>query len=271
MKSLGLITLFIAVPRVLLHILINEAVKTLVHKNEYMDINVAKDTIIQVMDMLTPILIIISTILSFFVYYLVCKVQKEDMFDICNFSKISVTKTIALVIVGITMNLVLGLVASFVFRIGIFGKAQMEYSIILKERMNGDFLVDLITAGINAPFIEEMLFRGLIFKELKKNMSVVCAVIIQAILFSIYHRELIQSMGAFFAGVLLCLVYIWFKSIWAPVIIHMTHNLFVIIVSNIAGDRVMSSYIPYISSIILILTIVYIYKNRIVEDNIPMC
>ena len=89
-----------------------------------------------------------------------------------------------------------------------------QYSDSMNALMNNQNIVLLVIAiGIIAPLIEEIIFRGLIFNLLKKNMPVWAALIIQAFLFGLAHLNFIQGSYAFVLGIIMGLALMWSKSI----------------------------------------------------------
>ncbi len=75
---------------------------------------------------------------------------------------------------------------------------------------------------------EELIFRGVILGGLKKHGEVF-AILISALLFSIYHMSPEKTVYQFLAGVLFGLIAIKSKSLIPSVIIHFLNNFFVVI------------------------------------------
>lgn len=115
-----------------------------------------------------------------------------------------------------------------------------------------------------APVSEELLFRQVIYKRLRQISPIWPAVIISAVLFGLYHGNLVQGIYAFIMGILLALVYEWTGSLFAPIVFHMVANH----LSDIAyefeevGKVVYSSYGAALSGILLIVTIIITIKNK---------
>ena len=82
------------------------------------------------------------------------------------------------------------------------------------------------------PMLEELLFRGLVFRVLKKWISFPVAMVISAVLFALYHGNLVQFVYAFFCGLLLAFIYEKYGSLLAPILSHMTMNLVAIILTE---------------------------------------
>lgn len=115
-----------------------------------------------------------------------------------------------------------------------------------------------------APISEELLFRQVIFKRLRNITPLWVAVTVSALLFGIYHGNLVQGIYAFIMGILLALVYEWTGSFVAPVIFHMVANH----VSDItyefeAVNRVVySPYGAFVSAAVFVAVVIILIKNK---------
>ncbi len=83
----------------------------------------------------------------------------------------------------------------------------------------------LAYACIIAPVSEELIFRGVIFGHAKKTFSVVSAVCLQAVLFGIFHMNMIQGIYAAFLGLFLGYLCEAGGTIAVPMLFHSFFNL----------------------------------------------
>ena len=90
--------------------------------------------------------------------------------------------------------------------------------------LSGNALIAVLTVVIIAPIGEELIFRGIIFRLLEKNLPVVAAIIIQAVLFGIYHMNIMQ--GLYVLPLALALGYTAYrtKSVYPCILMHMVNN-----------------------------------------------
>jgi len=100
-----------------------------------------------------------------------------------------------------------------------------------------------INAVIVAPFVEEIVFRGVVFQELQEiGLSFNKSNIITALLFLIVHiigwgfmgkatlnYLLFSGITVFVFGIILGFIKQQSKSLWASIICHMVNNLFSLI------------------------------------------
>lgn len=85
----------------------------------------------------------------------------------------------------------------------------------------------IISYGILAPLGEELVFRGVVYGQLRKVLKVPFAVVLSGLAFGLFHGNLVQAVYATVIGCLLALVYEWYGTIAAPMLFHSVANLFV--------------------------------------------
>lgn len=95
---------------------------------------------------------------------------------------------------------------------------------------NYQFVLAFITLVILAPIAEETLFRGYLLGKLIKTVPVWLAVLITSLLFGFIHVGLSDhpawnlGIDTFALSIVLCLLRLQTKSIWASVLVHMMKN-----------------------------------------------
>lgn len=91
--------------------------------------------------------------------------------------------------------------------------------------MSGNPLFLAAATILAAPIVEEVIFRGLIYTRLCRGMPRVIAALLSAIFFGLVHGTLLHMLYTIPMGLLLCLFYEKYRSLWAPIILHMGFNL----------------------------------------------
>jgi len=76
-----------------------------------------------------------------------------------------------------------------------------------------------------APIVEEVIFRGLVYTRLCRGMNRMIAALLSAVIFGLVHGTLLHLFYTVPMGLLLCLFYEKYRSLWAPIILHMGFNL----------------------------------------------
>jgi membrane protease YdiL (CAAX protease family) len=74
------------------------------------------------------------------------------------------------------------------------------------------------------PVLEEIIFRGAVHKYTSRLMSRHAAVFLQALIFGFIHLNIIQGVYAFFLGVIIGYIYLWFDSIYVAIAVHVAFN-----------------------------------------------
>ncbi len=94
------------------------------------------------------------------------------------------------------------------------------------------FWQQLLISGLLIPIIEEFLFRGIVFRVLRKWCSFIWAMIISALLFGVYHGNLVQFVYATICGMLLAYLYEKSHTVWLSAWSHMMMNLCAILLTH---------------------------------------
>ncbi len=76
-----------------------------------------------------------------------------------------------------------------------------------------------------APLSEEILFRGLIYSRMKQGMPALLAALLSALIFGVMHGTLLHLVYTVPMGLILCLFYEKYGSLWAAIALHMGFNL----------------------------------------------
>lgn len=94
------------------------------------------------------------------------------------------------------------------------------------ERLDGGrLLVEILTAVIAAPFIEELLFRGIVFRSLRKIAPVGISILLSSVLFGIYHMNAVQAVYASCMGAVAAILYEKRQNLLFPILVHIANNL----------------------------------------------
>ncbi|MDF2537876.1 MAG: hypothetical protein K0S76_897 [Herbinix sp.] len=99
-----------------------------------------------------------------------------------------------------------------------------DYADVVEQLMSGNIVTVVVYTIFMAPIVEELIFRGVILHKANKVIPFLGANILQAILFGIYHMNIVQGIYATIAGFLFGLMYYKFRNIYAPIMLHMIIN-----------------------------------------------
>lgn len=94
----------------------------------------------------------------------------------------------------------------------------------------GDLLANLFVIAFLASLGEEMIFRGLLLPIFARwTGSKHLGVWISAVLFSAMHLQFYGFLPRLVLGALLGYLFLWSRSIWAPIVAHFTNNAWALI------------------------------------------
>lgn len=96
----------------------------------------------------------------------------------------------------------------------------------------GRIFWEILGTGLLAPLVEELIFRGLIFRRLKDWVAAPQAIVVSALIFGFYHGNTLQIIYASVIGLLFAWLYEKYKNLIAPILAHMAANLFSVIASE---------------------------------------
>jgi membrane protease YdiL (CAAX protease family) len=159
------------------------------------------------------------------------------------------------------------------------------------QRIHFNFIsiVNAILLFMLVAFIEEVLIRGYVLRNLMASFNNYIALIVSAILFTAMHANnpninYLSLIDLFLAGIVLGASYIYTKNLWFPIALHFSWNLFQALVGfNVSGLESYSiieftisknsilnggdfgfegSVLAIISEIIIILGICYFYEKK---------
>lgn len=141
---------------------------------------------------------------------------KEDL-TIKNVVNIKVFPALAAMGIGlqIAVSYFLSIVMSMIPQ-----KVANEYDALMTTLTDGSIWFSLLATVVLAPLAEEFIFRGVVMRKAKTVMAFWIANCLQAVLFGIYHLNLLQGIYAFALGLVLGYTAEHFNSIWAAVLLH---------------------------------------------------
>jgi len=113
-----------------------------------------------------------------------------------------------------------------------------SYEEVAEKLTQGSFMMQVISVGIAAPIVEEMVFRGVLMGRMRW-LPAWASVIIQAVSFGLMHLNPFQSLYALVVGVLLGLIYVKFRSIIMVIAGHIAFNLTSVLLSELMPEEFM--------------------------------
>lgn len=145
----------------------------------------------------------------------------------------------------------------------------------------GWYVLNLFVLAFLPAVCEELIFRGIIFNGLRKNMKDIYAILLSATLFALMHASLEQFVYPFILGLVFGWLVLRTKTIVSSMIVHFLNNAIVITISFIyqmTGFDFMpkTTWLFWVLAVVLalitfgvlfLLEMFYFNKKKKVEDN----
>lgn len=205
--------------------------------------------------------LLLAAVLTFWVAWLIHMIFRKRFLERLSFHKTSFTFISLSLIAGIGLQLPIGYLMNLVESTGMAPDFFKDYAELMEPLMtNQNLVLQILTVGIVVPVLEECIFRGMVFNQLRKNVPVALALIIQALLFGIAHMNVIQGSYAFLTGILMGLLLLWSDSLILPICMHMGMNTMGVLFSSFGEGLSDTVYyvLTAISSILIVICMVLI-------------
>lgn len=139
-------------------------------------------------------------------------------------TELRISRFVYLVLSGISLQY---LVAAILTCITMWApKLMSSYNDMINTSFSKDNGIwTILTTSLIAPLGEELLFRGLILYHTRQMTGPVMAVIINGILFGLYHMNLVQLCYALPIGILLASIAALSHAVYPSIILHMAINI----------------------------------------------
>lgn len=134
----------------------------------------------------------------------------------------------------------------------------------------GGMFLQILTAGIVACIVEELSLRGVTYFRMKQYWGKSRAIFWSALVFGIYHLNVVQGVYAFILGLYFAWLNERYDSLRASITAHMSANLFVILLSTSqAVGHALESRVGY-CLITCISLLIFFYGYRFIKQTNPL-
>lgn len=124
------------------------------------------------------------------------------------------------------------LAVNYLFVLIGFTGSSAAYEQVAEKQFVLPLWAGIILYGIVSPVAEEIVFRGIVYNRLRRQYSLWIAIIGSAIIFGVYHGNIVQAVYGFVLGVMIALAYEKYGSFSVPVVLHSAANIFVYVVTT---------------------------------------
>ncbi|OXX83141.1 hypothetical protein AVM15_12995 [Paraclostridium benzoelyticum] len=147
--------------------------------------------------------------------------EGKNIAYIYKLKRIKLKDILYIILMGIALSIVLSILIDFLTQL--FPSYEEVSNRITSQTSS---ILNIMCIVVLVPIYEEIIFRGIIFNHLKENYKIGIAIVVQALVFGIEHGNIVQSIYTFILGIVLALMYMYFNSIYANIMLHMIFNLF---------------------------------------------
>ena len=186
------------------------------------------------------IITLISAIIFIPIFYLVFKKYKKE-------NNYNLKYTLLPIVLGITISLI--------YNITLFNLNNLINFTDIFEISNIPIIIEIICAGMIGPVIEELVFRGIVYNKLKEFNKPMKSIILASIIFAIFHTNAINMLYAFGVSFMFIYLYEKYKTLKAPILMHMSLNITIILMIRLIVHNYMffNLYLLIVSIIILLI------------------
>lgn len=266
LKSLGIIVLIIAIYKIALEFV--EFVAAPIYRNigwlkEGEEMRVTSEFTVS-----NVIAYAVGIVIALAGYIIIIKVKKHKLFEYTSLNKFSPKCAAICAFFGFCVNVT-------VMYVMILGKSNEAlgniYNEYLKSAHSGSVWIMLLFVGFMIPVFEEMIYRGLIFNQLRESMGQTPAILLQAFLFVAFEMivggaefSIVETAYGFTMAVIFALFYVWSGSLWSSIFARAFKNLAALIIVAFFSES------TFISAryIIMTITIIGIFASFIVMMKI---
>jgi membrane protease YdiL (CAAX protease family) len=136
---------------------------------------------------------------------------------------------VSVILLGLALNIVIEDIIKLTKLDELFTSYDIEDMIA-----SGSLFLRVLAIGIIGPVAEELCLRGVMYNRLKSmKMSALLAGFLSSLVFGIVHLNIFQGLYVFVLGMVLVYVYEKFKTLLAPVLLHMAFNMLSVLFSEI--------------------------------------
>lgn len=125
-------------------------------------------------------------------------------------------------------------------------------------------VLSFLATVILAPITEELIFRGVTMKLTKwAGLPFVIGNIIQAVLFGVFHLNLVQGVYATFIGLVLGYLGYRYKTLWVPILLHLFCNLYATVIGMFEiPDTMMTNVVMAVIAVVCIAGTIFLMKKE---------
>lgn len=144
--------------------------------------------------------------------------------------------------------------------IGFSGFCNMIiFKINTTEVISMNILFLILSSVIVGPLVEEIIFRYILVRKLEKFNNKIATILIASFIFAIMHGGIINIIYSFLLGVILNTIYVKYKNLLYPLIVHCSANFMSLFLT---GYNV---YILLLSFVLLVISMFVVKRDYLLK------
>lgn len=137
-----------------------------------------------------------------------------------------------------------------------FQNVRQSYEQVEQVLFDKVFWVQIATICLLVPIAEEVIYRGMVFRRLREYMPKEGSILLSALIFGLFHFNIMQGLYAFGIGILCAFVYEKYGNIIAAMLLHISANSFSIFLTRTSISSFFSkNMVLYIGCMLIELSI----------------
>lgn len=134
---------------------------------------------------------------------------------------------------------------------------DVEYEATSQMLYSMPLWLQIVGLGILVPMIEEILYRGIIFKRMNQYFNPTHAIVISGIIFAFVHGNIVQFIYALICGIAFAWLYVEYGRIIVPILAHCIMNLTSVLGSESDLFRFVFEWIGIVTVVSITMTSVF--------------
>lgn len=208
--------------------------------------------------------IVITLIYQIIMFLAICwifRIKKKKLRDEIMFVSIKKEDILPVIILGLTAQFFLSYIIELLpIPEDIMNEYVQASSLALQ---NQNIFLQIISIVVIAPFVEEIVFRGIILRKFENAVPIMLAVILSSCLFGLGHGQIVWIIYTAVLGILFSIVMLNKKSVVASILMHAVFNFSGLFIELIPRYHVTMKIICIIAFVIMISTLFFISKKKV--------
>lgn len=203
---------------------------------------------------------LIYQIITFLIVYWIFRIRKKQLREETMLVALKKKDILPIIVLGLTVQLFLSYAIELLpIPEDIMNEYAQASSPVLQ---NQNIILKIISVVIIAPFVEEVVFRGIILRKFGKAMPIILAVILSSCLFGLGHGQIVWMIYTAVLGILFSIMMLQKKSVTASILMHMVFNFLGLFIELIPCSKDAMITICIVAFVLMISTWIFLLQGK---------